>query len=57
LLNGRVQEGIGKSLVGTALSQGYLPLAQLKLGYNQANTGNLLDLSRLGLSGVQTGNQ
>jgi hypothetical protein len=57
LLNGRVQEGIGKSLVGTALSQGYLPLAQLKLGYNQANTGNLLDLSKLGLSGVQTGNQ
>jgi hypothetical protein len=52
-----VQEGIGKSLVGTALSQGYLPLAQLKLGYNQANTGNLLDLSKLGLSGVQTGNQ
>jgi hypothetical protein len=57
LLNGRTQQAIGESNIGAALSQGYLPLAQLKLGYNQANTGNLLDLSKLGLSGVQTGNQ
>jgi hypothetical protein len=57
LLNGRVQQAIGASNVQNALNMGYLPLAQLKLGYNQANTGNLLDLSKLGLSGVQTGNQ
>jgi hypothetical protein len=57
LLNGRVQQAIGASNISNALNMGYLPLAQLKLGYNQANTGNLLDLSKLGLSGVQTGNQ
>ena len=57
LLNARTQEGIGKSLVGTALSQGYIPLAQLKLGYNQANTGNLFNLSQLGLNATSVGNQ
>lgn len=57
LLNGRTQQAIGQDLVGYALNQGYLPLAQLGLGYNQANFGNLYNLSQLGLSGVQTGNQ
>jgi hypothetical protein len=57
LLNGRVQQAIGASNVQNALSMGYLPLANLQNGVRQQNTGNLLDLSKLGISGVQTGNQ
>jgi hypothetical protein len=57
LLNGRTQQAIGESNIGAALSQGYLPLAQLKLGYNQANTGNLFNLSQLGLNATSVGNQ
>jgi len=55
LLNGRVQQGIGESLIGSALSQGYLPLAQLQLGYNQANVGNLQGLAGLGLNATGMG--
>jgi hypothetical protein len=56
LLNGRTQQAIGESNIQAALSAGYLPLAQLQNQTKQQNTGNLLDLSKLGLSATSTGN-
>jgi hypothetical protein len=55
LLNARTQQGIGESLIGSALSQGYIPLSQLQLGYNQANVGNLQGLAGLGLNATSVG--
>jgi hypothetical protein len=57
LLNGRTQQAIGESNIQAALQMGYLPLANLQNGVKQQNTGNLLDLSKLGLSATSTGNQ
>jgi hypothetical protein len=54
-LNARTQQGIGESLIGSALSQGYIPLSQLQLGYNQANVGNLQGLAGLGLNATSVG--
>jgi hypothetical protein len=56
LLNGRTQQAIGQSNIQAALGLGYLPLAQLQNQTKQQNTGNLLDLSKLGLSATSTGN-
>jgi hypothetical protein len=56
LLNGRTQQAIGESNIQAALQMGYLPLSQLQNGVKQQNTGNLLDLSKLGLSATSTGN-
>ncbi len=56
LLNGRTQQAIGESNIQAALSMGYLPLAQLQNQTKQQNTGNLLDLSKLGLSATGTAN-
>jgi hypothetical protein len=57
LLNGRTQQAIGESNIQAALGAGYLPLAQLQNQVKAQNTGNLLDLSKLGLSATSTGNQ
>jgi hypothetical protein len=57
LLNGRTQQAIGESNIQAALSAGYLPLAQLQNNVKQQNTGNLLDLSKLGVQATSTGNQ
>lgn len=57
LLNGRTNQAMGQGLFNYALNQGYLPLAQLGLNYNQANVGNLQNLAGLGLNATSVGNQ
>jgi hypothetical protein len=56
LLNGRTQQAIGESNIQAALSQGYLPLAQLQNAVKGQNTGSLYNLANLGLSATGTGN-
>jgi hypothetical protein len=54
LLTGGTQKDITDYAQNQAL-QSYLGLSGLKLGYNQANFGNLYNLANLGLSGSATG--
>jgi hypothetical protein len=68
LLTGGTLKDLSAYGAGTALFQGYIPLANLNLANNQANwnaqyqatmgnAGNLYNLANLGLSGVNIGGQ
>ncbi len=56
LLSGGALKDLADYTTGAAL-QGYGQLANLQLGYNQANVGNLYNLANLGLSGSSVGSQ
>lgn len=55
VLSGGALKDIADYSAGTALSQGYIPLSQLQLGYSNANFNNLYNLGQLGYNASSFG--